>query len=136
MKARRILPLLLITALVLSLAPLTTALAQETVNIRIRCKSTPPTEDWRCNNFAEVVEEVEAELGIDIELELIQDNAAWGDYKQEFQLSAEAGEAVDIVLSGHEDIGAWAAAGFIIPLDEMIPNYPEFADIVPSLWNR
>ncbi|HMM26781.1 MAG TPA: extracellular solute-binding protein [Aggregatilineaceae bacterium] len=134
MKARRILPLLLITALVLSLAPLTTALAQETVNIRIRCKSTPPTEDWRCNNFAEVVEEVEAELGIDIELELIQDNAAWGDYKQEFQLSAEAGEAVDIVLSGHEDIGAWAAAGFIIPLDEMIPNYPEFADIVPSLW--
>lgn len=134
MQARRILPLLLITSLILSLAPLSAALAQETVTIRIRCKSTPPTEDWRCNNFAEVEEEVEAALGIDLNLVLIQDNAAWGDYKQEFQLSAEAGQAVDIILSGHEDIGAWSAAGFIIPLDDLIPNYPEFEDVVPSLW--
>lgn len=63
MRARRILPVMLVVALVLSLVPLTTALAQDSVTIRIRCKSTPPTEDWRCNNFAEVEEEVEAEHG-------------------------------------------------------------------------
>ncbi len=110
------------------------SLAQETVPITIRCKSSPPEEDWRCNNFAEVEEQVEADLGIDIELTLIQDNAGWGDYKNEFVLAAEAGEAPDIILSGHEDIGAWAPAGFLIPLDDLIAEHPEFEDVVPSLW--
>ncbi|HLV35867.1 MAG TPA: extracellular solute-binding protein [Spirillospora sp.] len=91
-------------------------------------------EGWRCDNFAEVKEEVEAALGINIELTLIQDSPDWGDYKNEFVLASEAGQAPDIVLSGHEDIGAWAPAGYIIPLDDMIPNHPEFADVVPTLW--
>jgi len=127
-----LLPLLLIVALVMALVPV--ASAQETVSMRIRCKAVPPVEEWRCNNFAQVESQVEAALGINLELELIQDNLDWGPYKQEFQLAAEAGEAVDIILSGHEDIGTWAQAGFIIPLDDLIPNYPEFADVVPSLW--
>ncbi|MYE27870.1 MAG: extracellular solute-binding protein, partial [Chloroflexi bacterium] len=111
------------------------AVAQDAVSITIRCIASPPEEDWRCNNFASVEAEVEAELGIEIELNLIQDNASWGDYKNEFVLASEAGEAPDIVLSGHEDIGAWAPAGFIIPLDDVIPNHSEFDDIVPSLWD-
>ncbi|MEW6578114.1 MAG: extracellular solute-binding protein [Chloroflexota bacterium] len=133
MSVRRVFPVLLIAAMLLALVP--TTAAQETVTIRARCRAAPPTEDWRCNNFAEVEAEVEAALGIDLQLELIQDNLDWGPYKQEFQLSAEAGEAVDIILSGHEDIGAWSVAGFVIPLDDLIPNYPEFADVVPSLWD-
>lgn len=109
--------------------------AQETVNITVRCKANVVGgEGWRCDNFAEVEEQVEAALGINLELNLVQDNKDWGDYKNEFVLASEAGEAPDIMLSGHEDIGAWAPAGFIIPLDDMIPNYPEFADIVPTLW--
>ncbi len=132
MRIHRLLPLLLIVALVMALVPV--ASAQETVSMRIRCKAVPPVEEWRCNNFAQVESQVEAALGINLELELIQDNLDWGPYKQEFQLAAEAGEAVDIILSGHEDIGTWAQAGFIIPLDDLIPNYPEFADVVPSLW--
>ena len=110
------------------------AVAQDAVSITIRCIASPPEEDWRCNNFAEVEAEVEAVLGIDIELNLIQDNASWGDYKNEFVLASEAGEAPDIILSGHEDIGAWAPAGFIIPLDDMIGMHSEFEDIVPALW--
>ena len=109
--------------------------AQDALTITIRCKASPPEEDWRCNNFAEVEAQVEAELGIEIDLNLIQDNIGWGDYKQEFVLAAEAGEAPDIILSGHEDIGAWGAAGIIIPLDDHIPMYAEFADIVPALWD-
>ncbi len=112
MKARRILALVLITTLVLMVVPVSTGTAQEAVSIRIRCKASPPTEEWRCNNFAEVEEQVEADLGIDLNLELIQDNLDWGPYKQEFQLSAEAGEA----------------------LDDLIPQFPEFEDVVPSLW--
>ena len=109
-------------------------LAQDTVSITARCIASPPEEDWRCNNFAEVEAEVEAALGIEIELNLIQNNASWGDYKNEFVLASEAGEAPDIILSGHEDIGAWAPAGFIIPLDDMIGMHGEFEDIVPALW--
>lgn len=110
------------------------SLAQESVTITIRCKASPPEEDWRCNNFTEVEAEVEATLGIDIELNLIQDNADWGDYKNEFVLASEAGEAPDIMLSGHEDIGAWAPAGFLLSLDDLIAEHSEFEDVVPALW--
>ncbi len=133
---KRYLPLLGILVLIITLIPApAVSIAQDEVDISIRCKASPPTEEWRCNNFLDVEEQVEANLGISINLELIQDNVDWGDYKQEFQLSAEAGEAVDIILSGHEDIGAWAAAEFVIPLDNYIGEHEEFADVVPSLWD-
>jgi inositol-phosphate transport system substrate-binding protein len=110
--------------------------AQETVNMTIRCiANIEGGENWRCDNFSEVEAQVEEELGINLELTLIQDNKAWGDYKQEFVLATEAGEAPDIILSGHEDIGAWAPAGFIIPLDEMITEHEEFDDVVERLWD-
>lgn len=109
--------------------------AQDTVEISIRCKANVAGgEGWRCDNFAEVEEQVEADLGIDITLNLIQDNIDWGEYKQEFVLASESDEAPDIILSGHEDIGAWAPAGLIIPLDDAIPAHPEFEDIVSTLW--
>lgn len=111
------------------------AQAQEEVTITIRCQANVEGgEGWRCNNFAEVEEQVEAELGIEINLVLIQDSQPWGDYKNEFLLASEAGEAPDIILSGHEDIGAWAPAGLIIPIDEYVPQYEEFDDIVETLW--
>ena len=131
--SRRLLTVLLLLVLVATLGG-STASAQEAVSITIRCKANPPTEDWRCNNFAEVEAEVEAALGIDLELTLIQDNVDWGPNKNEFVLASEAGEAPDIVLSGHEDIGSWAEAGIIIPLDDRIAEYEQFADVVPSLW--
>jgi inositol-phosphate transport system substrate-binding protein len=108
--------------------------AQSAVEITIRCKASPPEEAWRCNNFAEVEAEVEAALGIEIDLNLIQDNADWGEYKNEFVLASEAGEAPDIMLSGHEDIGAWAPAEFIMPLDDLIAEHSEFEDVVENLW--
>jgi len=109
--------------------------AQEEVTITIRCQANVEGgEGWRCDNFAEVEEQVEAELGLEINLVLIQDSQPWGDYKNEFLLASEAGEAPDIILSGHEDIGAWAPAGLIIPIDEYVPQYEEFDDIVETLW--
>ena len=130
---RRLLSLMLVIVLLL-IGVFGAVQAQETVPITIRCKASPPEEDWRCNNFAEVEEQVEADLGIEIDLNLIQDNVGWDDYKTEFLLAADAGEAPDIILSGHEDIGAWGPAGLIVPLDDKIGNYEEFSDIVPALW--
>jgi inositol-phosphate transport system substrate-binding protein len=124
-----------ILGIILVLVAVMTAQAQDTVNITIRCKANVGGgEGWRCDNFKEVEAQVEEELGIQLELNLIQDDKDWGEYKNEFVLASEAGEAPDIILSGHEDIGAWAPAGFIIPLDEKIAEHPEFEDIVPALW--
>lgn len=124
----------LLTLVVLALTAVMVS-AQDTVDITVRCiANVEGGEGWRCDNFAEAEEEVEAEMGVDINLTLIQDNKSWGDYKQEFVLASEAGEAPDIILSGHEDIGAWAPAGFIIPLDDMIAEHPEFEDVVENLW--
>ncbi len=130
---RRVVSLVLILGLLLT-GVLNIVSAQETVSLTIRCMASPPEEDWRCNNFSMVEEQVEAELGIQLELNLVQDNIGWADYKTEFVLAADAGEAPDIILSGHEDIGAWAPAGYIIPLDDMIAEHEEFTDIVPALW--
>lgn len=126
-----------IATLVLMLVALPLALSAqgETIDITIRCKANVEGgEGWRCDNFAEVESQVEEELGIELNLTLIQDDKDWGEYKNEFVLASEAGEAPDIVVSGHEDIGAWAPAGFIQPLDDLIAQHEEFADIVPSLW--
>ena len=54
------------------------ALAQDSVGITVRCKASPPEEDWRCNSFAVVEEQVEADLGISIDLTLIQGQCRLG----------------------------------------------------------
>lgn len=59
----------------------------------------------------------------------------WADYKQKFTLAAEAKQAPDIILAGHEDMAPWAAAGYVVELDALIKKYEsKFADVYPALW--
>lgn len=111
----------------------------ELVTLVARCKATPKTEEGRCNNLLRGVVDANATLAADgdprrVELKTIQDNADWGDYKTEFELASSAGEAPDIIVSGHEDIGAWSSSGIIQDVTDLIPNYPEFDDIIEDLW--
>ena len=111
----------------------------EVVHIVARCKGSPPYEDGRCNNLVSAVgaaNQALAEAGDDrrIELEAIQDDADWGDYKTEFELASDAGAAPDIVCSGHEHIGDWATANYIVDLTDMLGDYAEFDDVIDSLW--
>ena len=111
----------------------------ELVHIVARCKASPPHENGRCNNLVSAVgaaNQALAEAGDArrIDLEIIQDNADWGDYKTEFELASEAGEAPDIVCSGHEHIGDWATAGYLVDITGEIGDYPEFDDVIDSLW--
>ncbi len=127
---------LVVLAVCAMLLSISAVAAQDSIAVTIRCKANVNGgEGWRCDNFAQVEEEVEAALGVQLDLTLIQDDKDWGEYKNEFVLASEAGEAPDIVLSGHEDIGAWAPAGYILPLDDLIAAHSEFADVVPTLWN-
>lgn len=109
------------------------------VHIVARCKASPPYENGRCDNLVAAVgaaNQALAKAGDDrrIELEAIQDDADWGDYKTEFELASEAGEAPDIIVSGHEHIGDWATAGYLTDITDEIGKYPEFSDVIDSLW--
>ncbi len=114
-------------------------IGSEEVAIVARCKASPPHEDGRCNNLVRAVGAANAALadagdGRRIALETIQDDADWGDYKTEFELASDADEAPDIIVSGHEHIGDWATSGIILDITDDIGNYPEFDDVIPSLW--
>lgn len=111
----------------------------ELVTLVARCKASPPIEDGRCNNLLMAVVAANAALeasGDDrrIQVEAIQDNKDWGEYKTEFELASDAGEAPDIIVSGHEHIGDWAPAGLIVDVTDMLGDYPEFDGVIDSLW--
>ncbi len=111
----------------------------ELVTLTARCKAGA-TETGRCNNLLKAVAAANQALEAAgdtrrVVVETIQDNADWGDYRTEFELASDSGQAPDIIVSGHEDIGAWAPAGLIIDLTDMIAQYPEFDDVIPSLWS-
>jgi len=112
----------------------------ELVTIVARCRAKPPTEDWRGNNLLAAVAEVNADLTAAgdsrrVVVEVIQDNTGWGDLMQEFALAYEDKKAPDILLTGHEYIGTEAEAGRITTLDDMLGDYPEFANVIDKLWD-
>lgn len=64
-----------------------------------------------------------------------ESGGSWDAYKQKFTLAAEAKQAPDIILSGHEDLSPWSTAGYVVALDDWLKKYEQqFADIYPSLW--
>lgn len=89
-------------------------------------------EHWRADGPVKA-----AEMVTDYKLKVtgINDDAGWGDYKKKFTLAADAGEAPDIVLSGHEDVPVWANNGYIVEFTECRNKYPEFDDVIDSLWS-
>ena len=98
-----------------------------------------PTEHWRFDNLKEAVDRLNQKLeqegaNVRVQLEGTHEDRPWDEYKQRFILAAEAGKAPDIILSGHEDVAPWAAAGHIIPLDEYVRDHPVYQDIFPKLW--
>jgi len=97
-------------------------------------------EHWRADAPVEAAEEVNQSLeqtgqSEQVMVTGVNDDAGWGDYKKKFTLAADAGEAPDIVLSGHEDVSVWANAGYIVSFEECRNTHPEFGDVIESLWN-
>jgi len=89
-------------------------------------------EHWRADGPARAAEMVD---DFDVVVAPTNDSSGWGDYKKKFTLAADAGEAPDIVLSGHEDVPVWANAGYVVDFSECRNTYPEFDDVIDSLWN-
>ena len=104
-----------------------------------RCRAKPPIEDGRCNNLLRGVVDANAALEAAgdlrrVQVKIIQDNPAAGDYVTEFELASAAGDAPDIIAAAHVNIGTWAASGIITDVTDLLGDYPEFDDITPSLW--
>lgn len=102
------------------------------------------TEKWRALAADEAVEDLNAELeaeGSDVRVAVESEYSSpgWSDYKRRYVLAAENGTAPDIVVSGHEDIPAWAASGYIVPIADSVSLvrriHPNFADVFESLWD-
>ena len=64
------------------------------------------------------------------------DTTDWSEFKQKVLFGFQSKKKFDILCSGHDDIGAWAEAGYIMPLDDLIKKYwkQTYYDIIPSLW--
>lgn len=60
--------------------------------------------------------------------------SSWDDFKQAVTLSAEAGNAPNIVVTGHEDIAPWSQSGLIVPIEDYVDfdAWP-LNDIYPNL---
>ncbi|HEY64802.1 MAG TPA: extracellular solute-binding protein [Caldilineae bacterium] len=56
-------------------------------------------------------------------------------FRQRFVLASQAGTAPCIRTSSYTEIPEWVEAGYIIPLDEYIEQYPDvFGDTFEALW--
>ena len=64
------------------------------------------------------------------------DTTDWSEFKQKLLFGFQSKKKFDILCSGHDDIGAWAEAGYIMPLDDLVKKYwkETYYDIIPSLW--
>jgi inositol-phosphate transport system substrate-binding protein len=71
------------------------------------------------------------ELSITVEKTAYEE---WDAFKQGLTLSAEAGEAPHIVVTGHEDIAPWSQSGLIVPVEDYVDldSWP-LNDIYPNL---
>lgn len=69
----------------------------------------------------------------------------WAEFKQGVTLAAEAGEAPNIVVSGHEDIAPWSQSGLIVPIEAYLDidawpinaifdNLMEIASFQDQVW--
>ena len=113
------------------------------VTVVVRAKGNP-VEHWKVDAFDEAVIVLNQQLKAEgdnrtVVIEKIFDDADWGDVVRSFAMSADAGEAPDIIHGGHEHVAVYATAGYIMPLATSVSQikgmYPQFDDVIENLWN-
>ena len=87
---------------------------------------------------ADILEREYAVTGQDVSITVEhQEWTGWDDFKQAVTLAAEAGNAPNIIVSGHEDIGPWSRSGLLRPVEDYVDFdawplsqiYPNLIDI-------
>ncbi|NDV01082.1 ABC transporter substrate-binding protein [Pseudoroseicyclus tamaricis] len=134
-------------ALLLSCAALP-ALAQD-YTITVWAGGTGDDSNYRMDAIDMAADILEREAAIrGEELSITVESQAWSgwdDFKQAFTLASEAGNAPDLIVSGHEDIGPWSEAGLIVPIEDYVyldtwplssiyPNLIDVASFNGQIW--
>jgi inositol-phosphate transport system substrate-binding protein len=81
-------------------------------------------------------EELEAE-GADFRVAINTDfeTVSWDDFRRRLLLAFDAGTPPDIIVSSHLDIATWSDAGYLLPLDDYLPEHDAFDAVVAGLWD-
>jgi inositol-phosphate transport system substrate-binding protein len=119
------------------------AYAQRTVTIRVWTVGPDDPAIGRKTAFEEAgkrlnkyLETVGADVRVRVEAEF--NTVDWSSFNQRNILALQTknpAQIADIIITGHEHIGPYSTAGYIIPLDDLIAKYPEvYNDIIPALW--
>jgi len=113
---------------------------QRTITIKAWTIGPDVPSATRFSNLVAAVDRLNADLGREganyqIRIDGFFDTTNWDQFLRRVLLAFQSGDAPDIVQASAALSTTWAAAGFIAPLDDFIPKYQQFGDIVPSLWS-
>ncbi len=141
MRSKWLIAAWVIGALALALPAVPPAHAQQrTIIIKVWTIGPDNPSKTRFENVQTAAERLNADLkregaNYQVKVEGFFDTTAWDPYLRRALLAFQGADAPDIVQVQSFLIPTWAEAGFITPLDDMIPRHPQFSDVVPSLWN-
>lgn len=115
---------LLLQAVVLISVSASVAVAKD-VNIVVWAGGSNDSDVYRLDAIemaADMLTREYALLGeeLSITVEKKRDFAGWDEFKQAVTLSAEAGNAPNIVVTSHLDIAPWSQAGFLAPIEDYV----------------
>ncbi|MDX1737247.1 MAG: extracellular solute-binding protein, partial [Alphaproteobacteria bacterium] len=122
------------TGLKLSIAATTMAMALGSVShiamardltIQVWAGGTKEADAYRMDAIKIAADMLEREYEIagkelNITVEGKSDFGGWKEFKQAITLSAESGQAPNIVVTSHLDIAPWSQAGFIAPVEDYV----------------
>ncbi|MGS1096644.1 extracellular solute-binding protein (plasmid) [Aquamicrobium terrae] len=98
--------------------------AAQNVTISIWSGGTGPNDNYRVDAIemaADILERERSVAGEDLNITVEKKvYPGWDDFKQALTLAAEAGNAPNIVVTGHEDIAPWSQSGLIVPAEDYL----------------
>ncbi|MEF2070690.1 ABC transporter substrate-binding protein [Consotaella aegiceratis] len=123
--------------------------AAETYTIKVWAGGTNENSMYRVDAIemaADMLQRQAAAQGEDLQITAEKQNwTGWDDFKQALTLAAESGNAPNIIVSGHEDIGPWSASSLLRPIEDYVdfdswplnqiyPNLIEIAQYNGQIW--
>ena len=127
-----------VTLAAVLLASTTVFASAKDVTISVWAGGAGPNDNYRVDAIEIAADQLEREAALrGEELNIIVQKTSysgWEEFKQALTLAAEAKKAPNIVATGHEDIGPWAQAGLIVPVEDYLDldSWP-LSDIYPNL---
>lgn len=120
------------------LASTAVAAFAEDITLTVWSGGTGDSAHYRIDNIKLAAEQLMREAAVrgdDLTITIEgQAWSGWDDFKQAVTLAAESGDAPDIIVSGHEDLGPWSQAGILRPVEDWVyfDQWP-LNDLYPSL---